>query len=134
MVTIEEELRSAIISDSSVSALVSDRVYANELVPQNAVLPHVVYEFKSTVPDETSFTLDGPGLYRTQFLLSSRGGRWTSSKSVADALRFLLENKKGALTALQSIENIFLRSFTDQGFQAEIECYIYQLEIEIVHK
>lgn len=132
MATIEEELRSAMLADSGITALVSSRIYP-DLAPLKPTLPCVVYERVNTVPDEFSFSLDGPGLYRTTVVLSCLASGSASSLAVARAIRSALENKQGQLTNTQEVELILMKDLRDEGFNDLSEIYRFDLDLEIVH-
>ena len=136
MLTIEQELRVAMLAAPGITSLVGNRIYP-DVAPENAVLPCVVYERDDSVPDENSFTLDGPGLYRTTITLSALGKVYESAHAVADALRAALENRTGSLTGdspSQHVELILMRGFRDEGFQELPASYRFDLDVEIVHR
>jgi hypothetical protein len=81
---IEQSLYSALTNDSTVSALVSTRIYP-VIAPQSAALPMIVYQRVSTVP-VTSIDGDS-GLDSVRMQVSCWAKTYAETKSLAAAVR-----------------------------------------------
>lgn len=133
MAIFEEQLRAALLADAGVSALVGSQVH-QDIAPENAALPCIVFVRSSSSPDEESYTFDGPGLYRTNITLSALAIEAAEAHSVADAIKALLNNFRGALTASQNVQVALLRDFRDVGFSDISPGYRWDLDFEFIHR
>ena len=103
---------------AAVTALVSDRIYANVL-PDNKTHPAIVYQLISTLPIDSNLNADGGKLQsRVQFTLIADST--TDREALGEAMKTALKRYQGAaddITILDSrLENLF-----DQAYDLETE-------------
>lgn len=123
MATIEEGLVAHLMADSSVTDLISTRLYPL-VVPQDASLPAVAYQ-RISGPREHAH--DGPsGLARARVQFTALGSTYAEAKSVVTALQGSLDGRKRGLPGVRSNainlldeRDVWLDVFEKPGIQVD---------------
>jgi len=82
--TVETDMYTALTDDSTISGIISDRVYP-AISPDNRTYPLIVYNVVSTVPIGSS------GCTRARIQLDIYAGTYAVVKSIRDALQVLAD-------------------------------------------
>lgn len=97
---IVEALRSFVLADAAIAALVADRVYPLTL-PQGVTLPAMTYQ---VVFGEHPVIHDGPqGLARARVQFDCWAERYSETVAIAGALRTVLNGYRGAMGAIPDV-------------------------------
>lgn len=104
MTTIAEALRTYIISDVTVGALVSTRMYPNKL-PQNPTMPAITYQY---IGGDSVMSHDGAsGLGNPIMQIDCWGSTYSEMDALFEAVRKRINGAKGTLSGVQT-QGIFL--------------------------
>ena len=126
---IESALYSILTADSTVSGLISTRVYPIKL-PQSPTFPAVTYQRVST-PRVRSTT--GPsGLAHPSIQIDCWAETYTGVKSLAEAAREAVDGYSGTVGGV-AIAGIIVASEND-FFEPEVEIYRVTMDITIWHE
>ncbi len=127
---IEEALYSHLTNDAGVSALVGNRVYPL-MAPQDAALPHLVYQRISS-PRLRSH--GGPsGLAHPRFQITATAGSYSAARSLANAVRASLDGFRGTMGGGVSVGASFLDNEAD-GYQDVADTYTVRLDVILWHQ
>ena len=109
MASIAEELRSKIVGNAGIAAVVGARVYhAN--VPETAALPYIVYGRTAGVEEPQ---LDGSGgLVECDFTIECRAGSMDAADDLAELVRALIDRTSGTWGA-KTIRGCFVKDTDD---------------------
>lgn len=128
MAFIEEDLRTFLVADPAITALVVGRIYPLKL-PQDPTLPAIAYMRVSGFRGRVQ---DGPAGYaRPTFQIDCWADSYLEAKNVADAVRQRLQAYKGTMgtTEVQSVR--FLGDRDD--FERDVENFRILMDFEIWH-
>ena len=123
---IEEALRSLIIGNSTINAILSNRVYPLRS-PENPTFPFVLYVRTDTEHDTTFTTVKGlTYIYfelsiLTKKLTASNTGGYTQGKDLAKLISGLLNGYSGTVLGID-IQAILLKN-ESQTYDSELETY-----------
>ncbi len=81
---VEAAVRLLLVADAGLTALVDDRIHADQL-PQNEVLPAVVYQEISRIRD-VGASHDGPGLHTVRVQVDAYSAQRYAALEVAEAI------------------------------------------------
>lgn len=90
--SLEVDLRAAILADAGVAALAGTRMHPNVL-PQPPTLPALTYQVVSGTFGHTFQAADGLPAYRLQ--IDAWAERWLDARALADAVRAFLDSFDG---------------------------------------
>lgn len=109
MASISEELRTKLLADGSVSALVGARCYhAN--VPQAATLPYIVY---GRTAGEEEPQLDGSGgLVNCEFTIECRAASMDGADDLAELVRAVIDRVSGTWGS-KTVRGAFVKDTDD---------------------
>ena len=128
MSIVEEAVRDKLLSDSAVSALVSERVYASEL-PQKPTYPAIIYEH---VDSERDFTMEGPsGFVTTTMEIRVYASSYSGVKDLATKIRQVLNGLDDMILGVK-ILGIFLQNESDD-FDEDLDVNISILDYSVNH-
>ena len=101
----ETQLRTALIADAALSALVGARIYAG-LIPQNSVMPAIAFERISTQPRDSAMGKDTGYVQATvQYTCiaenDAHGAGYDQAAAVAEALRHVVQRFRSAGPVLE---------------------------------
>jgi hypothetical protein len=103
-VSLESGLVAHLMADGDVADLIGSRLYPLR-VPQDVVLPAVVYQ---VITDIEEHTHDGPsGLVQARMQMTYHGSTYSEAKSVKDAILASIDGFSGTMgsTAVASVES-----------------------------
>lgn len=131
--TLEEAVRKTLMDDTGVSGLVQSRIYP-DIAIENTTFPCVVYSRPDSLPDEASYTLEGPGLFRTTIVLSALGRTSSEAHAVADAIYGALGpfQAQQSLQGVVPIEALHFSNLQDIGRDEDSGIYRFDRTMEIL--
>lgn len=107
--SIRADLRSYLLSKSSITTLVGSRIYPQE-APQGAVYPRIIYQ---ETGGERDRTLDGANrLTKTSFDLTAQSQDGDNAKAISDALANVLDVYQGQM-ARTTVQGVFVTANSD---------------------
>lgn len=106
---IEAAIRSLLLANSAVAAIVGTRIYP-ATSPQGVTSPRIVYERISTM--RVHSMAGATGLVRPRIALDCFGDGYAGSKALGDAVRLALDGYKG-IAGEDRIYGVFLDSQSD---------------------
>ena len=130
--TIEEALNIYLLATSSVTNIVSTRIYPN-VIPQDAAMPALAYQRISASRDMAH---DGPaGMAYPRFQLTCLATTYGGAKALCNALRVALDGYRGLMGGASGVqvEGIFVENDFD-GYNQEGGEQVVRLDITIQHK
>ena len=124
--SLETDLRSFLLADVTIAALVGTRV-GPEPLAQNSPKPAITYRRLDT---ERDLTMDGPeGLQRPTVQVTSWAATLIEARDLAGKIRLRLAGFKGTMGAT-IVQVIFPRGDND-GYEADVLAYFTDLDFEI---
>jgi len=118
--SIEIGIRSALINDADVTAVISSRVYPG-IMPHGYTLPAIVYQ---RISSERPHTLDQGNIGRvfSSFQIDCYAESYSTVRDLADKVRLVLDGFSGSLGGEADVGGIHLMSDRDL-FEEETELY-----------
>lgn len=107
MPDIASTVRTILVNDATVSALVSTRIYS-DILPQGATLPAVTYTVVTAVPNETLTAISNISTARIQ--VDCHDDTRADANTLADGVRLALELHNHTLTGSQYVNGIHMVS------------------------
>lgn len=130
--TLEEAIRGALISDTAVAGIVGERIYAERAILKTE-MPCIVYSTPDSQPDEASYTLEGPAMWRTRIVLSALGRTSAEAHAVADAIYSSLGPYQGQRTlGSVRIEALHFENLQDEERDPDSGNYRFDRTMEIL--
>lgn len=130
---IEAALYAELAADSSVSALVSSRIYP-VLIPQDVDMPAIAYQRISGPRD---YSHQGAGLVSARFQITCQATSYSGAKSLAAAVRDALSGFSGTMGAGGGgggvkVQGAFVDNDLD-GYGATAQEWTVRLDVIIQH-
>ena len=111
MATVSEDLKTFTIADSTVGALVADRMHELH-VPQTSLKPYIYYSRIGTEDERAMDSAAGDAPFRHQYIVECWGTTPSMADSIADAVRDRLNNYRGTLGS-RTVQGVFVQSQSD---------------------
>lgn len=126
--TVETQLRTALLANASFTAICGQRVYAG-ILPQNASLPAVVYNRVVTERESAMGVDPGPTMARVQFTCFAENTATVSgydqALAAAEALRVVLQRYRSGV-----VQDVFLELETDT-FEADTRKHGRTIDVRV---
>lgn len=120
---IEEQLNYYLAGNTSIAALVADRIYPL-VAPQEAALPYLVYQRISTVRERSH---SGPsGLAHPRFQITAAAEEYSTLRDLANAVR-------GALDGSALAQAVFVDNEWD-GWDEAADAFVSRIDVIIWHE
>lgn len=129
---IEEAIRSQLLADAAVAALVTDRVYPKKL-PQGPTFPAVVYHRVGTGRAMSQAGVDGLAEARFQFDCHAR--TYAQARELAEKLRLALVDFQGSMGGVGGVQvdGVFHDSELDD-YDDDFQVYTYITDLTFLHQ
>lgn len=122
----EYELRTKLLSDATVAAILATRLYP-VILPQNTIFPAATYQIIDTPRDNT---LDGPsGLARPKIQFTLWATKADNVKALARAIRLALNGFKGTLPDGSDVKSVLLE---DERETYESDVNLHRIDLDFV--
>ena len=93
---VEADLRTFMAADATIASLVSTRIYATDIKPQESALPAITYQRVGT--EDQFFVDSGQGGYTgAEFDIDAWGEDYSDAVTLRDAIIARLQNYRGAM-------------------------------------
>ena len=110
MSSIEQALVAEILAESTITAIIADRIYPL-LIPQDVTLPAIAYQ---VISGPVSYHHDGPDRYTIKRIqLTCQAQTYAAVKALVDAIKAHLSGYVGNLGSLSNVRGLFFDSEID---------------------
>jgi len=127
---IQNALKSKVLSDTDVAALIVDRFYPLHL-PQEPTYPCAVYQTTETKPLE--LMVGDPGYSATTFNISVSSEDYDVCIDLANKLRKAIERWSGTVVGVEVID-CMINVSDQEGYEPDLDIYYSQMTVTVHYK